>query len=102
MLAGAMIVPTVYIFSGTEGMTSGPSLMFESLPKVFDAMGGIGQVIGIAFFVMLGFAALTSSVSIMETLVANCMSKFSISRKTMCKSLSVLSAGVAGADLLGL
>ena len=70
-LAGMMIIPAVYVFFGTEGMASGPSLMFVSLPKVFEAMGPVGQVLGMVFFLMVVFAALTSSVSIMETLAAN-------------------------------
>ena len=37
LVAGAMIIPAVYVFSGTEGMSAGPSLMFISLPKVFSA-----------------------------------------------------------------
>lgn len=69
-LAGLMIVPAVYTFMGTEGMSAGPSLMFISLPKVFEAMGGVGAAIGTVFFVMVAFAALTSSVSIMEAVVS--------------------------------
>lgn len=48
-LAGAMIIPAVYAFMGTEGMSSGPSLMFVSLPKVFAAMGVAGNIIGTIF-----------------------------------------------------
>ena len=81
LLAGMMIIPAVYVFSGTEGMTAGPSLMFISLPKVFEAMGSIGVIVGFVFFVMVAFAALTSCVSIMETLVSNCMEMFGTSRK---------------------
>ena len=81
LLAGMMIIPAVYVFNGTEGMTAGPSLMFISLPKVFESMGGIGAVVGCVFFVMVAFAALTSCVSIMETLVSNCMEMFGTSRK---------------------
>ncbi len=91
-LAGMMIIPAVYVFSGTEGMSSGPSLMFISLPKVFDAMGSIGIFVGLLFFVMTTFAALTSSVSIMETLVANCMQIFHASRKKVSLIICVLSA----------
>ena len=80
-LAGLMIVPAVYTFMGTEGMSAGPSLMFVSLPKVFDAMGSIGAVVGIVFFVMVAFAALTSSVSIMEAIVACIMDQFHVTRK---------------------
>ena len=80
-LAGLMIIPAVYTFMGREGLAaSGPTLMFKSMPKVFDAMGGIGTVLGIAFFVMVAFAALTSSVSIMEAIVASLMDQFKISR----------------------
>ncbi len=80
-LAGVMIIPAVYAFAGTEGMSaSGPSLMFISLPKVFAAMGPIGNVVGCLFFAMVLFAALTSSVSILEAIVSCFMDKFKISR----------------------
>lgn len=96
-LAGLMIVPAVYTFMGTEGMATGPSLMFVSLPKVFEAMGGAGSVIAIVFFVMVAFAALTSSVSIMEAIVSSCMDKFRISRKksTMIVGAVTLVVGLA-------
>ena len=80
-LAGMMIVPAVYTFMGAEGMSAGPSLMFISLPKVFDAMGGIGNIIGIIFFVTVAFAALTSSVSIMEAIVSSFMDRFHFERQ---------------------
>ena len=57
-LAGMMIIPAVFVFSGTEGMASGPSLMFISLPKVFAAMGGAGRIVGIVFFLMVAVAAI--------------------------------------------
>lgn len=73
LLAGTMIIPSIYAFEGIEGMKAGPSLMFVSLPKVFSSMGGIGGFFGAAFFLMAGFAALTSCVSVLETIAANCM-----------------------------
>lgn len=80
-LAGVMIIPAVYTFAGTEGMqASGPSLMFVSLPKVFAAMGQIGNVVGCLFFAMVLFAALTSSVSVMEAIVSSFMDKFKMPR----------------------
>ena len=80
-LAGVMIIPAVYVFMGREGMeTSGPSLMFVSLPKVFAAMGNIGNLIGCLFFAMVLFAALTSAVSVMEAVVSSLMDKFHMSR----------------------
>ncbi len=82
VIAGIMIIPAVYVFMGEEGMTaSGPGLMFISIPKVFMAMGPVGRFIGIIFFLMVLFAALTSSMSILEAVVSSFMDKFGISRK---------------------
>ena len=73
-LAGVMIIPAVYVFMGREGMAaSGPSLMFVSLPKVFAEMGSVGRFVGCLFFAMVLFAALTSSISIMEAVVSSFM-----------------------------
>lgn len=80
-LAGVMIIPAVFTFMGREGMeASGPSLMFVSLPKVFAAMGKMGNVIGCLFFAMVLFAALTSAISVMEAVVSSLMDKFHLSR----------------------
>jgi NSS family neurotransmitter:Na+ symporter len=79
-LAGMMIIPAVYTFMGTEGMSSGPSLMFISLPKVFKAMGTVGNVIGCVFFAMVLFAAITSAISVMEAVVSSLMDQLNISR----------------------
>ncbi len=100
-LAGMMIIPAVYVFSGTEGMASGPSLMFVSLPKVFDAMGTVGPIIGFAFFVMVFFAALTSCVSLMETIVAGIMERFHVSRKKASLSISIFTLVIAVIVCLG-
>lgn len=79
-LAGMMIVPAVFTFMGTEGMSAGPGLMFVSLPKVFSAMGMAGNVVGTAFFLMVAFAAVTSSVSVLEAIVSSAMDAFKLSR----------------------
>ena len=81
ILAGLMIVPAVFVFMGRDGMSAGPGLMFVSLPKVFEHMGVIGNVIGVLFFLMVAFAAITSSVSVMEAIVSSLMDRFSWSRK---------------------
>jgi NSS family neurotransmitter:Na+ symporter len=88
-MAGMMIVPAIFTFSGHEGMAGGPGLVFVSLPKVFTAMGGAGKVIGLLFFIVLSFAAVTSSVSVMEAIVSSLMDKFGLSRK---KSSLIVSA----------
>lgn len=84
-LAGLMIIPAVFSFSGgnEEALGQGPGLMFVTLPKVFDVMPG-GSFIGAVFFVMVLLAALTSSISLMETIVSIFMDKFKIGRKTCC------------------
>lgn len=80
-LAGLMIIPAVFVFSGgdQEALGKGPSLMFVTLPKVFHSLPG-GSIIGTAFFVLVLFAAITSSVSIMEAIVSGILDTFKISR----------------------
>lgn len=92
LIAGLMIIPAVYVFTGMDGMAEGPSLMFVSLPKVFDSMGVAGPIIGSLFFIMILFAALTSSISIMETLVANCMTIFHKERKKTSLQIGTFAA----------
>ncbi len=84
MLAGLMIIPTVFAFQGEAGLSAaGPGLMFQSLPMIFAEMPG-GQFVGLAFFVLVLFAALTSSISLMETIVSMFMDKLKLGRKTAC------------------
>ena len=86
-LAGLMIVPAAYMFYGgsTEDLKKGPTLMFVILPKVFNEMPGImGTIIGVAFFLLVFFAALTSSISLMETVVSIVMDKTKWGRKFSC------------------
>jgi NSS family neurotransmitter:Na+ symporter len=96
ILAGVMIIPAVVVFMGKDGMTSGPGLMFIALPKVFEAMGGIGQFIGAVFFIMVLFAALTSSVSVLEAVVSGLIDRFHWSRRraTVIEYLCALVIGV--------
>lgn len=89
VLAGMMIIPAVYAFSGTEGMSAGPGLMFITLPKIFNSLGKFGDFIGLIFFVMVLFAALTSAVSILEAITSSMMDKFKWSRK---KSTLIMAA----------
>ena len=60
-LAGLIIVPAVFVFSGGDrsALNAGPKLMFVTLPNVFDSMSG-GQIVGTVFFVLVALAALTS------------------------------------------
>ena len=82
-LAGLMIIPAVFVFGGEGDLAAGPSLMFKTLPKVFNAIWG-GQVIGALFFILVLLAALTSSISLAETVVSVIQDKFKIDRKITC------------------
>ena len=95
-LAGLMIIPSVFVFSGGDeaALGKGPSLMFVTLPKVFESIS-FGGVIGAAFFLLVLFAALTSSISLMETNVSIVSDKFGWSSKnsTLIITLYVLILG---------
>ena len=84
-LAGAMVVPAVFAFSGGDQskLNAGAGLMFQTLPKVFEAMG-MARVIGIVFFLLVLFAALTSSISLMETVISFVEDRLHWHRKPAC------------------
>ena len=71
IMAGLMIIPAVFAFSGGDPNTlqAGPALMFITIPKVFASMG-LGTPIGILFFVLVLCAALTSSIALTESAVS--------------------------------
>ncbi len=81
-LAGLMIVPASYALNGGE-VKEGMGLMFTTLPNLFSQMPA-GGVIGALFFLLVLFAALTSSISLMETVVSIFKDKFGWNRKLIC------------------
>ncbi len=85
ILAGLLIVPACYAFNNGDpaALGAGPGLMFGVLPQVFERMPG-GGVIGFVFFITVFLAALTSSISLMETVVSTVMDKFKLDRKLCC------------------
>lgn len=97
ILAGLMIVPAVFAFSGGDesALGKGPSLMFVTLPKVFESMG-MSTIIGSVFFILVLLAALTSSISIMEAIVSSLCDRFGWSRRK-----TTIGAGI-GSFLLGI
>jgi len=90
LLAGMAIIPAVFTFSGLKGMNAGPGLMFISLPKVFASMGAVGNVVGAAFFIMASFATLTSCISVLEAIAANCMEVFHTKRHSTTLALGII------------
>lgn len=85
ILCGLMVIPSVFAFSrgSRDALTSGSSLLFITMPKVFSTMPG-SNVFGAIFFLMVFFAAFTSSISMVEVIVAMFMDRFHISRKVCC------------------
>ena len=80
VLAGLMIIPAVFAFSGAGGLEAGPSLMFVIMPKIFAGME-FGRLIGILFFVLVLFAALTSAIALSESVVSTFSDEFRWTRK---------------------
>ena len=114
IMAGLMIIPAVFAFSGgdPDALKAGPSLMFVTIPKVFDSMG-LGTPIGILFFLLVLFAALTSSIALTESAVSTFQDELGWGRKKstaivgvvmlVLGSLSSLGYGpLAGVRILGM
>ena len=101
-LSGLMIVPAVFAFSGGDpsALNQGPGLMFVTLPKVFLSMPA-GRIIGMIFFVLVALAALTSSISLMETIVSVIMEKFKVKRLFACIIVTAFSFAFGMASVLG-
>lgn len=101
LLSGLMIVPAVYVFGGESDLkSSGVGLMFNTLPKVFSDMP-FGNVIGLVFFVLVFFAALTSSISILEAIVSNIIDKFAVSRTKAGIGIGILTLFLGVPSVLG-
>ena len=103
-LAGLMVIPAVFSFSGGDetALGKGPGLMFITLPKVFDSIPGVmGTIIGALFFILVLFAALTSSISLMETVVSIFRDKFGWGRKLTCLIVAIGSIALGVPSSLG-
>ena len=88
-LAGLLILPAMFVaqnlgvvISADDGsLIGGPGLIFQVLPALFDSMGGIGLLVGLAFFVLMSIAAVTSSISLLEVPVSYAVETHEVSRK---------------------
>lgn len=101
-VSGLIIIPAVFAFSGGDEsvLSSGPSLMFITLPKVFEGMP-MGHIMGAVFFILVLFAALTSSISLMETIVSFIEEKTTFKRITVCLIVMAVSLVLAIPSSLG-
>ena len=102
IMAGLMIIPAVFAFSGGDPDTlqAGPSLMFITIPKVFANMG-LGTGVGILFFLLVLFAALTSSIALTESAVATFEDELGWGRKKSTVVIGLIMIGLGTLSSLG-
>ena len=102
IMASLMIIPTVFAFSGGDESTlnAGPSLMFITMPKIFASMG-FGRIIGILFFALVLFAAVTSAIALTESAVSTFEDEFKWSRKFGTNVMAVIMVVLGSLSSLG-
>ncbi len=102
IMAGLMIIPAVFSFSGGDPDTlqAGPSLMFITLPKVFAEMG-LGTAVGVLFFVLVLFAAVTSSIALTESAVSTFEDELGWDRKRSTVLIGVIMIALGSLSALG-
>ena len=97
-LAGLLILPAMFvaqnlgvaIYADDGSLVGGPGLIFQLLPTLFNSMGGVGLLVGFAFFVLMSIAAVTSSISMLEVPVSYAVENHKVSRKRATLMLSSL------------
>jgi len=94
ILCGIMVFPALFALGGGENI-EGPSLVFVTLPGVFQSMPG-GYIFGIIFFILVFFAAITSTISLLEVVVAYFKEDLRISRfkATVIATIAITILGV--------
>lgn len=100
VLAGLMIIPAVFAVMGSDKLSAGPSLMFITLPKVFNSMG-LPDVVGALFFLLVFFAAVTSAISLLETIVSIYCDALKIDRRRSLVIAVIVSILLAAPASLG-
>ena len=74
LMAGLCVIPGRFALD-PEGSLGGPSLLFVTMQNVFSRMGGLGPIFGILFYLLVVFAAVSSSISLLEVIVAHFVDK---------------------------
>lgn len=102
IMAGLMIIPAVFAFSGGDPdmLQAGPSLMFITIPKVFESMG-LGTFVGILFFLLVLFAAVTSSIALTESAVSTFEDELGWNRHKSTLLISVIMIALGSLSSLG-
>ena len=102
IMAGLMIIPAVFAFAGgnPETLQAGPSLMFITIPKVFESMG-MGKFVGILFFLLVLCAALTSSIALTESAVSTFQDELGWGRKKATVIVAIIMLILGSLSSLG-
>ena len=102
IMAGLMIIPAVFAFSGgdPETLQAGPALMFITIPKVFDSMG-MGTLVGVLFFLLVLFAAVTSSIALTESAVSTFEDELGWKRHTSTLLIGIIMVALGSLSALG-
>lgn len=102
IMAGLMIIPAVFAFSvgSADNLKAGPSLMFITIPKVFASMG-MGTVVGILFFLLVLFAAVTSSIALTESAVSTFEDEFGWGRRKSTVIIGIVMLALGSLSSLG-
>ena len=96
LMAGLCVIPGRFALD-PDGALGGPSLLFVTMQNVFDRMGGIGPVFGILFYLLVVFAAISSSISLLEVIVAHFVDTARDAGKgDKRKAYSLMAAAVVG------
>ncbi|MGB4248117.1 MAG: sodium-dependent transporter, partial [Pseudohongiellaceae bacterium] len=103
-LAGLLIIPAIYvalangvqIYDDSGALVAGPGLIVSLLPSLFDSMGMVGALVGLAFFTLMVIASLTSSISMLEVPVAYTVETFKTERS---KAAVVIGSAVTAVSL---
>ena len=120
LMAGLCVIPARFALD-PEGALGGPSLLFVTMQNVFDRMGAVGPIFGILFYLLVVFAAISSSISLLEVIVAHFVDAarekgkgdkrktYSLIATAFISLLCILvcldglgSQGIAPADILGI
>ncbi len=102
IMAGLMIIPAVFAFSGgaPDTLQAGPALMFITIPKVFASMG-LGTVVGVLFFLLVLFAAVTSSIALTESAVSTFEDELGWGRKKSTVLVGIIMVALGTLSSLG-
>ena len=102
IMAGLMIIPAVFAFSGGDAtsLQAGPSLMFITIPKVFESMG-LGRLVGIMFFLLVLCAAVTSSIALTESAVSTFQDELKWGRKKATVVVGAIMIALGSLSALG-